>query len=104
MSSSIIKQSFHQKIEAINWRFHALPYKKTPYFSKLQFIVPQGIGLTPASTLTFVLSRKLLGQSPAAPFFMQLSRQLCRRYASAKAQMQVKRMLERRLSARKKKE
>ena len=40
----IIKQSLHQKIEAMNWRFHALPYP--PYFSKLQFIVPQGIGLT----------------------------------------------------------
>ena len=26
--------------------------------------------LTPASTLTFVLSRKLLGRSPAAPFFL----------------------------------
>ena len=37
--------------------------------------------ITPASTLTFVLARKLLGRSPAAPFFMQLSRQLCRRYA-----------------------
>ena len=48
ISSIIIKQSFHQRIEAIHWRFHALPYKKTPYFSKLQFIVPQGIGLTPA--------------------------------------------------------
>ena len=56
--------------------------------------------LTPASTLTFVLSRKLLGRSPAAPFFMQLSRQLCRRYASAKPQMQVKRMLDRCLTAR----
>ena len=48
-----------------------------------------------ASTLTFVLSRKLLEAvaADAAPFFMQLSRQLCPRYASAKAQMQVKRVL-----------
>ena len=35
-----------------------------------------------ASTLTFVLSRKLLEAvaAGAAPFLMQLSRQLCRRY------------------------
>jgi len=39
--------------------------------------------LTRASTLTFVLSRKLLEAvaARAAPFFMQLSRQLCRRCA-----------------------
>ena len=48
-----------------------------------------------ASTLTFVLSRKLLEAvaAGAAPFLMQLSRQLCRCYASAKTQMQVKRVL-----------
>ena len=48
-----------------------------------------------ASTLTFVLSRKLLETvaANAAPFLMQLSRQLCRRFASAKPQMQVKRVL-----------
>ena len=57
---------------------------------------------TPASTLTFVLARKLLEAvaADAAPFFMQLSRQLCRCYASAKTQMQVKRMLDRCLAAR----
>ena len=51
--------------------------------------------LTRASTLTFVLSRKLLEAvaARAAPFLMQLSRQLCRCYASAKTQMQVKRVL-----------
>ena len=51
--------------------------------------------LTRASTLTFVLSRKLLEAvaARAAPFLMQLSRQLCCRFASAKTQMQVKRVL-----------
>ena len=53
-----------------------------------------------ASTLTFVLARKLLEAvaARAAPFLMQLSRQLCRRFASAKPQMQVKRVLCRRLT------
>ena len=52
--------------------------------------------LTRASTLTFVLSRKLLEAvaARAAPFLMQLSRQLCCRFASAKTQMQVQRAAE----------
>ena len=51
--------------------------------------------LTRASTLTFVLSRKLLERSLLAqlPFYATFAPTLPPLYASAKAQMQVKRVL-----------
>ena len=61
----------------------------------INYKVSNSLRLTPASTLTFVLSRKLLKAvaACAAPFLCNFRDNFALRFATAKTQMQVKRML-----------